>query len=343
MPANIYAPSPRDGLEAQENQLYRSINRYRANNGLAPIPASRALTLVANRHVLDLEENVGFLTHGWSDVPYDASNPDWSEPQRFNTGYPGNGYENASAMGGGFDITVAAAFGSWQGSVPHRNTILNRDIWSDNQWNALGVGIYGSYAVIWFGEEVDPTGVPGGVRAGILTGSNSAETLQGSALDDVITGLGGNDTLVGNLGNDIIGGGTGRDNLLGGNGNDALFGEGGNDRLVGHFGNDRLLGGAGNDRLIGSAGHDVLVGGGGRNVLVGGAGRDRFVLQTGSSIDVIQDFQDRVDRIGLPRGVGFQNLSFSRSGNVLSVSAGDDILAWLVGVGAGQLSAADFR
>src|SRR4028119_1164176 len=100
MTVNIYAPSPQDALESEEVKLINLINQYRAENGLPPIPKSKALTTVANRHVQDLAENVGTLTHGWSDAPYDSSNnatwPNmWKAPQRLNTGYLGNGYENA--------------------------------------------------------------------------------------------------------------------------------------------------------------------------------------------------------------------------------------------------------
>ncbi|MGL5195132.1 MAG: hypothetical protein ACRC8Y_16255, partial [Chroococcales cyanobacterium] len=38
--------------------------------------------------------------------------------------------------------------------------------WSQRPWNALGVGIYKGYAVLWFGEEVDPTGEPTRALAG---------------------------------------------------------------------------------------------------------------------------------------------------------------------------------
>ena len=40
-------------------------------------------------------------------------------------------------------------------SAIHRDVILNQGIW-DKPWNALGVGIYEGYAVMWVGREVDP-------------------------------------------------------------------------------------------------------------------------------------------------------------------------------------------
>ena len=36
--------------------------------------------------------------------------------------------------------------------------IVNEDIWSDNTWRAMGVGIVGKHANVWFGEQTDPAG-----------------------------------------------------------------------------------------------------------------------------------------------------------------------------------------
>lgn len=150
-----------DGLEPEEQKLYELINEYRSQNGLPPIPLSPSLTLVANRHVQDLQNNIGDLTHGWSDCPYDASNSEtyscmWNAPQRLGTAYQGNGYENAHGGSGGYEATAESALQSWQGSSLHNAVILNEGMWQDKQWRALGIGIYGGYAVLWFGEEVDP-------------------------------------------------------------------------------------------------------------------------------------------------------------------------------------------
>lgn len=187
MAIDIYAPSPLDGLSPEEQKLYNLVNEYRAENGLAPIPASKALTTVANRHVLDLEENIDRVTHAWSDAVYDSNNPDtfssmWNAPQRFNTGYPGNGYENAHGGSGGYIATAESALNSWKNSPLHNDVILNQGTWTDNSWNALGVGIYGGYAVLWFGEEVDPTGNPE------ITQAPPEETTSVYRFYDTITG-----------------------------------------------------------------------------------------------------------------------------------------------------------
>jgi uncharacterized protein YkwD len=150
-----------DGLDSEEQRLYNLVNQYRAQNGLPAIRFSPSLTMVANRHVQDLEKNIKTLTHGWSNCPYNASNQAtydcmWKAPQRFGTPYPGNGYENAHGGSGGYKANANSALESWKTSSAHNAVILNQGMWQNRPWQALGVGIYGGYAVLWFGEEVDP-------------------------------------------------------------------------------------------------------------------------------------------------------------------------------------------
>lgn len=154
-----------DGLEPEEQKLYNLINEYRAANGLPAIPLSPSLNLVANRHVLDLDKNIGNLTHGWSDCPYNASNGStyscmWNAPQRLGTAYEGYGYENAHGGSGGYRATAQSAFRSWRGSSAHNAVILNQGMWRNNTWEAVGIGIYQGYAVLWFGKEADPALMP---------------------------------------------------------------------------------------------------------------------------------------------------------------------------------------
>jgi uncharacterized protein YkwD len=148
-------------LEPEEEKLYQAINAYRAQSGLPAIPASPSLNRVANRHVRDLADNVGKLTHGWSNCPYSASDRTtyacmWEAPQRLNTPYPGIAYENAHYNAGA--ATADSALKSWQESSAHNDVILSQDIWKDYAWQAIGIGIYKNYAVIWFGKEADPAG-----------------------------------------------------------------------------------------------------------------------------------------------------------------------------------------
>ena len=147
-----------DALEPEEEKLYRLINDYRAQNKLPPIPRSPALNLVANRHVHDLASNLRKLTHSWSNCPYNASDRAtypcmWEAPKRLHTNYPGMSYENAHFKSGG--ATAETALSSWQNSDAHKAVILSQGVWHDYNWQAIGIGIYQDYAVIWLGKEAD--------------------------------------------------------------------------------------------------------------------------------------------------------------------------------------------
>ncbi len=156
---------PGDELSGEERELYEIMMQYRAEKGLPRIPLSKSMTIVANRHARDLYENVKDVTHAWSDAPYVKGKPEtypsmWTAPQRFGTGYPGNGYEIAHGGSDGYTATPNGALEGWKGSPPHNAVMVNQGIWKDANWQAVGVAIYMNYAVAWFGKEPDPTGEP---------------------------------------------------------------------------------------------------------------------------------------------------------------------------------------
>ncbi|OKH30728.1 hypothetical protein NIES2119_30470 [[Phormidium ambiguum] IAM M-71] len=403
MTVNIYSNVPGDGFASEETKLYNLVNEYRAQNGLAPITASKALSTVANRHVLDLAENIGTLTHSWSDAPYDPSNSStysamWSAPQRFNTGYVGNGYENAFGGSGSYIANATDALQAWKNSPAHNAVILNQGMWQNLQWNALGVGLYKGYAVLWFGQQPDTTGTPELITTSSSTsdpntGNNSTsvlasttptnspifgtegnDTLLGTEGDDTLHGLGGNDlfyagggndilfgnlgsdSLNGNLGNDSLYGGKDADILWGGKGEDALYGNLGNDLLYGNIGQDilyggreadTLYGGQDDDVLFGDLDNDILFGDFGVDTLTGGEGSDIFGLQLDRGTDIVSDFTDGVDFLGLSAGLSFANLSITQgtgtdAANTL-ISANGQLLAVLQGVQAITITEADIR
>ncbi len=146
-----------DEINPTEKELFRIINEYRAQNKLPPVALSEPLSFVANRRLLDLTINVKYLTHGWSNCPYDIKNQStWNcvfdSPRRLNAGYLGQGFENLYRnLGGG--ATPVLALEAWKKSPTHNNLILNLDIWKDMKFDALGVGISGNYAAIWFGSS----------------------------------------------------------------------------------------------------------------------------------------------------------------------------------------------
>jgi Ca2+-binding RTX toxin-like protein len=151
-------------------------------------------------------------------------------------------------------------------------------------------------------------------------GNASANTLSGGFGDDLLQGRGGNDVLDGGSGNDNLQGGDGADQLFGSDDNDALFGDNGNDRLDGGFGNDTLNGGAGNDVFVIES-------------IYGGGGLDRIV-----------GFQDGLDRIELTgtSASSFAQLGIAQVGADTVVTYGGVNTITLAGIGAWQITAADF-
>jgi hypothetical protein len=147
-----------------------------------------------------------------------------------------------------------------------------------------------------------------------INGSDRPEQLVGDDRRNIIIGKGGDDKLSGRQGSDVMDGGSGKDRLLGNEGHDRLYGNGGNDILLGGTGNDLLHGGSGNDRLQGGANNDILLGGFGNNTLVGGEGADCFVLKDWRVTDTILDFQDGIDKLGMPVGGKFEDLTIEQQG-----------------------------
>ena len=145
-------------------ELYELLNNYRKKNRLKPIPLSKALCHVAQVHAEDMEYNMKKLTHAWSTCRYLDQLPKtydcmWNKPIELTT-YKGIGFECAHGGEGNYIATPQSSLSGWQKSRPHNNVILNKDIWKDNTWKAVGVGISGGYATLWFGEEEDKDGNP---------------------------------------------------------------------------------------------------------------------------------------------------------------------------------------
>ncbi len=183
------------------------------------------------------------------------------------------------------------------------------DSLSGNQGNDTVVGGEGN-DVAFGGQDDD-----------IVTGEAGDDTLFGDLGNDTLSGGDGNDLMFGNAGNDSLSGGDGNDTLYGGQGEDLLFGDDGNDQLFGDLGNDSLYGNQGNDSLSGGDGNDTLIGGedndtllgqAGEDVLSGGGGSDTFVLAAQSGADVIVDFADGQDLLGLTLGLSFDDLTIDQ-------------------------------
>lgn len=173
----------------------------------------------------------------------------------------------------------------------------------------------------------------GGDDSDVLDGGGRNDQLFGGRGADILTGGAGADRLNGDQGDDALGGGLGDDRHNGGGGNDTINGGGGRDLLLGQAGNDRLFGGAGNDTLRGGSANDFLNGGG---------GADRFVFAPREGRDVIDGFQDGLDKILILGPVNsFAGLNVSQSGdNAVIRFSGTTVI--VRDTDADDLGAADF-
>ena len=140
-----------------------------------------------------------------------------------------------------------------------------------------------------------------------LTGDSNANKMFGGKGADTLTGLAGNDILIGDVGEQSSSNASLINDL---SLTDALP----NDHTNGG-GDDTLYGGSGNDYLYGQVGEDTLDGGTGTDVYSGGAGADTFVIRVGdgsttlADANVIRDFEDGTDVIGLAGGLQFSSLT----------------------------------
>jgi hypothetical protein len=117
-------------------------------------------------------------------------------------------------------------------------------------------------------------------------------------------------------------------------------------------GNNTLYGGAGNDKLFGGYFDDTLDGGTGTDTLNGGNGVDIFVTRLGSGnttlaeADVITDFNDGTDLIGLDNGLTFSVLTIEQGtgdySNHSIVKSGNEYLFIVQNFTAASLTEADF-
>ncbi len=154
-------------LSADELQLYRMLMDYRRMNGQPSIPLSPNLSRVAKLHVRDLEAHPpsgSCNLHSWSEygpwksVCYSGSESVeymWSKPREL-SGYRGNGYEVAASTSSG-RMFPGQALSLWERSSSHNDVIVNSGPWDRLRWKAVGLAMSGSYAVVWFGEESDPS------------------------------------------------------------------------------------------------------------------------------------------------------------------------------------------
>lgn len=155
-------------LSAEETKLYDLIMEYRKSKKLESIPLSAKLTLVAQTHAKDLAEHYEFNPknkcnpHSWSEKgswtsccytnDHKQASCMWNKPQEI-AGYNGNGFEIAyySSIG----ASAKEGIDGWKISPGHNPLLINSGTWSKMKWNAIGIGIYKEYGIVWFGEVED--------------------------------------------------------------------------------------------------------------------------------------------------------------------------------------------
>jgi Ca2+-binding RTX toxin-like protein len=147
-----------------------------------------------------------------------------------------------------------------------------------------------------------------------------AKALQGGAENDTITGYASNDVITGGAGNDNIDGRAGIDLLQGNAGNDTITD-------TNATGGNLFDGGAGTDSLTGGVGKDLFIGGTGNDTINTGTGADVIAFSRGDGSDVIVASTGSDNTLSLGGGIGYADLTFSRSGNdlVLKLGAGEQM------------------
>jgi len=173
----------------------------------------------------------------------------------------------------------------------------------------------------------------------------------GTAYDDNITGDSSANVLIGASGADILKGSSGNDSLYGdyhtGDTSGTIYGF----RQYGvSEGNDTLYGGGGDDILVANSGDDVLDGGTGKDIQTGGSGIDTFVIRSGdgsttlANADVITDFEDGTDLIGMDDGLQYSDLSIEQgtanylNDTFVSITSTGEYLAIVEGISASVLT-----
>lgn len=153
-------------ISVDESKLYNLINDYRKAMKLPAIPLSKSLCYVAKKHLQDLIQNKPDSStcnfHSWSNkgnwTPccFQKDKDDkvcmLSKPAEI-TNYPGPAYE--IVYWESKEATPDIAFDQLRETAASQSIIINNNKWEEFSWNAVGVGISGGFAAIWFGEELD--------------------------------------------------------------------------------------------------------------------------------------------------------------------------------------------
>jgi Calx-beta domain/RTX calcium-binding nonapeptide repeat (4 copies) len=263
-----------------------------------------------------------------------------------------SGDDTGNSVSGGDGSDIVAGFGG--------DDALSGDAGSDEMFGNQGSDRMsgGDGDDLMYGGQGNDA-ILGGTGNDVISGQIGDDRLEGGDGEDTVYGNVGNDAVKGNLGNDvlfagqgddiaegnegddIISGDFGNDSLAGNDGNDILFGNADNDLIKGGNGDDWLLGGKDNDTLIGGFGNDAIFGDLGDDLLTGGDGGDFFGFRSGDGTDIIADFQNGVDIIGLEATFSFSDLAITQVDANTQIVVGDASIT-LQGVNATSITEANF-
>ena len=123
-------------------------------------------------------------------------------------------YGGASALGGGWNYSMAFGGGTWSITYSHP-TLAPGGKTPTGTWEHFIVPVSLTEGVFLFGEAGDD----------LIVGNDGADYMDGGSGQDQLFGHAGNDVLDGGAENDTLAGGDGQDILLGGDHNDSLYGE----------------------------------------------------------------------------------------------------------------------
>jgi len=132
------------------------------------------------------------------------------------------------------------------------------------------------------------------------------------------------------------------DSLVGAVANDLIYGNRSDDNVFANDGNDLIYGGKGKDLIDGGPGADLIYGNFDDDILIGGVGGDRFNFSSNDGNNIIIDFEDGIDVIGLGHGLNFGQLTISQIGNDTRISA-NQLSITLQGVEESSINIDDFR
>jgi uncharacterized protein YkwD len=164
-------------LSPTEIELYKLINEYRAQKGLPAVKLSASLSFVARTHAKDQSDNFKdggrCNMHSWSKSATWSSccySPDhkrakcmWDKPREL-TNYQADGFEISFYSTYPYsspEVFARDILNGWKKSPGHNDVIMNKRIWKNMKWQAIGIGINGDYADVWFGAAEDSAGEPG--------------------------------------------------------------------------------------------------------------------------------------------------------------------------------------